>query len=72
MLDLQKVKRQLERESCPTHLKHPEVEIRGDKINFSACCETFAKTLTIGLKDLIAIAARDSIDNSIKKIFKKR
>jgi hypothetical protein len=69
-MDLNPVKQKLLLMRCAEHGSHPEVAIRGDKLEIKCCCDKFKATLVGKSKDLIAESAKNDIAKAIKNIFK--
>ncbi len=64
------VKSALERMSCPTHGKHPNVSFNGSRLHIEACCETFRAKIIKQSEIAIAEEVKKSIAESLKRSFR--
>lgn len=68
-MDIKSVACELQKLQCHVHHKHPEVFVRGDKLEFKCCCEEFRSRLVDETKPLIESAAKAEIEKVIRKAF---
>jgi len=65
MVDLYRIKADLERMTCPYHSLPPQIKIGNGTLEVeSSCCEHFKKLLLVNMARIIG----DSINGSINKI----
>ena len=65
MLDLNRVKTQLEKQICKEHGGHPEITVNDMQVGIKCCCEEFEKELSDQMDKLIS----DQIDDQINDAF---
>ncbi len=69
-MNLYPIKQELQRMRCSIHNEHPEVTVRGERLEFKCCCDDFKNKLLKRSETLIAETSKNEILNQIKKAFK--
>lgn len=65
-----KIKRRLEKNQCPTHLKNPTITVSGDQFSMQCCCEEFKTKLIELTKQYAAEQVKKDIEDSLRKAFR--
>ena len=64
------VKKNLEKHSCKEHGEYPVVSITSDGLSLKCCCENFRSELIDLAKKYYAEEIKESIEDSLRGIFK--